>query len=488
MGEAQAGERVGNKYRLLRLLGEGGMGSVWVALHEPLRAEVALKFMHRQQASDPEARARFEREARAAARIRGEHVVHVLDHGMHDGVPFLVMELLEGEPLSEVLHREGTLDAAVAIELLRQIARGLQRAHDQDVVHRDLKPSNVFLCDSETEGVKLLDFGVAKRLGSARDAITATGNLLGTPRYMSPEQARGGEVDSRTDVWALSVIAYRMILGQYPFEGDGLPLLLSAILHGKVVAPSERWPEAPEALDAVMARAFRRDVRERFATAGEFVTAFEHALEEAPMVSQDLRARSVAEVTTKALVVTQRPATIEQAPNLDAVQSGGHPAAQSVIDDPPAPDNPWRLGFAIALGLAIGVVAIRSISSPAPWRSAAPIPEALLPAVATTMASGAAPEATTDRNGATIAGDTGNDRRPQRTRGKASRRPSPRRPARKVAGSQDASAGSGGAASAADDPLGLGGSAGEEVPTMFDDERTPMRPRPGKKAVIFESR
>ena len=196
------GLRVADRFRLVRLLGQGGMGSVWLADHLALDIPCAIKFIDREPNS-ADARRRFEREAKAAAQLRGQHVVQILDHGVWEGVPYIAMEYLEGEDLAARLERLGRLAHGQTARIIAQVAKGLGRAHAAGIVHRDLKPENIFLTkDGDDDVVKVLDFGIAKRSQtSLSEAGTKTGSLLGTPFHMSPEQARGVKgIDHRSDL------------------------------------------------------------------------------------------------------------------------------------------------------------------------------------------------------------------------------------------------------------------------------------------------
>ncbi len=261
------------KYRLERELGRGGMGSVWLAQHLTLRSPVAIKLIDPAIANSPEALARFLREAQAAASLRSPHVVQVLDHGVDEGVPFIVMELMEGESLATRLERQQRLSPEETAGIITQVARAMTRAHEAGIVHRDLKPDNIFVVRNDEEEVaKVLDFGVAKShthgVGAVSSA-TRTGSVLGTPYYMSPEQAEGSKaVDHRTDLWAMGVIAWECLLGRKPFDAETLGGLLLAICARDLPVPS-RVGVVPAGFDAWFARACARDVSVRFSSARE---------------------------------------------------------------------------------------------------------------------------------------------------------------------------------------------------------------------------
>ncbi|HVJ17787.1 MAG TPA: serine/threonine-protein kinase [Polyangiaceae bacterium] len=278
---------VAARYQLLRKLGEGGMGSVWLAHDLSLDARCALKLIDHDKRSDPEVRLRFAREARAAAQVRSTHVVDVFDHGEWEGVPFIAMEYLVGEDLGERLERCGRLDADTTYRVVAQVARALTRAHAAGIVHRDLKPENVFLVrEEEGELCKVLDFGIAKFDSySLKDHATKSGSLLGTPCYVSPEQARGEPVDHRSDLWSLAVIAFHCLTGRLPFQSQGLGLLLAQVIYARLPLPSEIDPALPAALDAWWLRAASRDPEQRFQSARDLAEGLGSALGAAPLPS-----------------------------------------------------------------------------------------------------------------------------------------------------------------------------------------------------------
>ncbi|HXX66800.1 MAG TPA: protein kinase [Polyangiaceae bacterium] len=273
---------VAGKYELLRLIGRGGMGSVWEGRHATLGARVAIKFVDPEYADSPEARLRFMTEARAAATIQSKYAIQIHDHGLtDDGRPYIVMELLSGEPLDRRIERVGRVALTETARILAQVCRALQRAHDAGIIHRDLKPENIFLVrspDDDDEIAKVLDFGIAKFRGPPGDpglsSSTKTGAVLGTPFYMSPEQARGlRNIDHRTDLWSLGIIAYKCVTGVLPFDGESVGDLLVKICTGPVPVPSLMAPGLPLAFDAWFARSLERAPERRFATATELSDA-----------------------------------------------------------------------------------------------------------------------------------------------------------------------------------------------------------------------
>ena len=273
------GAIVAERYRLERPLASGGMGTIWVARHLQLDVDVAVKFMSEAVDGAPSGRARFEREAKSAARLRTPHVVRTYDYGVDDGTPFLAMELLEGESLEAKLRREAPLSLPVTAAIFRQIAKGLSEAHDLGIVHRDLKPANIFMARAASEEVvKILDFGIAKE---TRDLIvddeTKSGVLLGSPHHMSPEQARGGRVDARSDLWSLGVVLFRMVTAEKPFAGTNVGDIIAKICADAIPRPSAFVPSLPASIDEFFNRALARNPAVRFQSVQEMSAMFDRA-------------------------------------------------------------------------------------------------------------------------------------------------------------------------------------------------------------------
>jgi hypothetical protein len=274
---------IAGKYRLVSKLGQGGMGAVWRADHLTLKAPVAIKLLDPSIAKTEEGLTRFLREAQAAAALRSSHVVQTFDYGVNDGVPYIVMELLVGQSLAERLTTSGPLEPVALAALLKQVARAISKAHQAGIIHRDLKPDNIFLVEGEEDEAiaKVLDFGIAKaagELGVALESKTRTGALLGTPFYMSPEQAQGTSVlDFRSDLWSLAVITFEALLGKRPFESEALGDLLLKICANPLPVPSKLGP-VPAGFDAWFAKACNREPSQRFESAAEMAKAFERLL------------------------------------------------------------------------------------------------------------------------------------------------------------------------------------------------------------------
>jgi eukaryotic-like serine/threonine-protein kinase len=373
------GSVIGKRYRLLGKLGQGGMGSVWRAEHIELLTHVAIKLMDPEIAASTEAAARFKREARAAASLHTKHVVQVLDYGVDDGLPYIAMELLEGEDLAARLRRVGRLPASELFALLVQAGKAIGQAHERGIIHRDLKPANLFITrDSDTgeDLVKVLDFGIAKAqspLGSTCMPETRTGALLGTPYYMSPEQMSGrGRVDARTDVWALAVIAFEALLGRRPFDAETVQELTLVVCTDPLPVPSQLGP-VPRGFDEWFLRAGARDLGARFESIDAALDALRRVCTAAPAhpsVGQSVRSagdsdqRPVASVPethdTQASDTTHAPASVTVGPGVASKRRSlrllaaalvGASALVSVLvlvlarrehAVPPAPEQPIR--------------------------------------------------------------------------------------------------------------------------------------------------
>lgn len=333
------GVLIGGKYQLEQPLARGGMGTVWIARHVKLGAAVAIKFLDAHLAAAPALVVRFEREARAAANLDTPHVVHVHDYGVEDGTPYLVMELLRGEDLSSRLQQRRRLSLPEAGTILTQMGRALRRAHEAGIVHRDLKPANVFLASiDDNEVVKILDFGIAKEKWSRVEDSTKTGELFGSPHYMSPEQARAQkDVDHRADLWAAGVIAYRMITGKLPFPGEVLGQVLSCVLVDPFPPIAQAAPDLPPTFEGFFMRALAKNKEQRFSSIGELVDAFGAA------------SRSTAPGPSAILSISQSSSTtLDPIEPYVAPPPQPAPAPAPVLDPVPPNHAPEGLGIASA--------------------------------------------------------------------------------------------------------------------------------------------
>jgi serine/threonine-protein kinase len=279
MTEVFPGQVLGGKYRVDRVLGAGGMGMVVAATHLQLDERVAIKFLLPEALRNEEAVARFGREARAAVKIRGEHVARVIDVGSFDnGAPFMVMEHLDGRDLSALIEERGALPPADAVDAVLQALEALAEAHALGIVHRDLKPANLFLTrrPDGTPSVKVLDFGISKvtNASASDNAMTKTSAIMGSPLYMSPEQMTASrDVDARTDIWAIGVVLYELLSGRAPFRAESLPEICGLILTAAPPAIRNFSPATPEQLQNVVLRCLEKDRARRFQSVSELAQA-----------------------------------------------------------------------------------------------------------------------------------------------------------------------------------------------------------------------
>jgi eukaryotic-like serine/threonine-protein kinase len=392
---------VAGKYRLSRLLGRGGMGSVWEGVHTTLGTRVAVKFIESEHVNSPEARTRFENEARAAATLKSKHVVEVYDHGvMDDGRPFIVMEFLEGEPLDKRLDRVGRLHPKDTARIIGQVCRALTKAHAARIVHRDLKPENVFLVWDDEDGAdiaKVVDFGIAKfteggATGSSSSA-TRTGSVLGTPYYMSPEQARGlRSVDQRSDLWSLGVIAYRCMVGTLPFEGEAIGDLLVKLCTAPIPVPSQVAPDVPPGFDAWLQKALTREVDQRFQTAAELSQSLAavcglsvrgaYGTGEVPMMGPGSMQGAPGGAISSGAYSAVHPYATPLSSHLQAAQVTGAPMTQTPAPTPAKRSNAGALiaaGFAAVLVLGVGGLVLAKVLTKTP--ATADVAAAALPGV-----------------------------------------------------------------------------------------------------------
>jgi serine/threonine protein kinase/formylglycine-generating enzyme required for sulfatase activity len=431
---------IANKLRLLAPLGQGGMGVVWAARHITLETDVAVKFIRPERvAADPALVARFDREARATARIAHPNVVQVMDYGAVDGaVPYIVMELLRGFTLADLLERGGRLSFATAKSLVQQVGSALAAAHERGVVHRDIKPHNIFI----TEGsrgyplfVKVLDFGVAKMLGEAQvpamsSTLTETGMVIGSPPYMSPEQLEGSkDVDLRSDLWSLGVIMYETLTGSQPFVGASFVSVGAAVLKGKYRPASELRPNLPASIDDWFAKALCLEPSGRFQSASEMVEAFlcqdspapeseapgEQAHVAAFATTVDARvniAGSPVEVSDLSTETMESAAPAPPGPALIAV--GGTvshvPVAKKpdALSPPAPPRKRWRRVALIAGGAGAAALGV-ALSAPTPWNKLAGCPAGMVFIEGATFqmgsdADGETPSDETPRHAVTVRG------------------------------------------------------------------------------------
>ncbi|NMC70249.1 MAG: protein kinase, partial [Myxococcales bacterium] len=288
--DPRLGMVLAGRYRIVRRIGEGGMGVVYEAEHVELGKPVALKVLREDFTQKQDLVERFKQEARSAASIGHENIIDVSDFGTtEDGGIFFAMELLRGEDLADVLQREVRLPLERAARIVAQMCRALHAAHQKGIIHRDLKPENVFLVrkDDRRDIVKVLDFGIAKMttLDAEGRRLTKTGVIFGTPEYMAPEQARGQTLDLRVDVYATGVMLYEMLAGQVPFTGESFMAILTQHLFSEVKPLSQVAPDVavPAAVESVIYKAMAKDRDERYGTMLEMLEDLQRALQGLPV-------------------------------------------------------------------------------------------------------------------------------------------------------------------------------------------------------------
>jgi serine/threonine-protein kinase len=281
------GSIIADRYHVIRKLGEGGMGQVYLAEHVKMGRKSAVKVMNPGMVQNVDAISRFNREASNASRINHPNVAGIYDFGeTPDGLIYLAMEFVEGEPLTEIINRHGALVASRASEIARQIAEGLSVAHEMGIVHRDLKPDNIMVAKARSGAdlVKVVDFGIAKAAASDNQKVTKTGMVIGTPEYMSPEQLSGDPVDARSDIYSLGLVTFNMLTGKLPFPSDSMQETMIMRLTDKPKDLAEMRPEIawPADIQRVMDRVLERDVELRYAHSSDFARDLVESVERMP--------------------------------------------------------------------------------------------------------------------------------------------------------------------------------------------------------------
>ena len=368
---AETGALLDGRYRIVRLLGEGGMGAVYLASHVGLGRDVAIKFLHAELVSRDEVVGRFYREAQAAAAIRHKNIIEVFDVGVSpQGEPFLVMEYLEGESLAGLLKRAGPLNLGTACAVMEPVLHALQAAHRKGIIHRDLKPDNIFLAYQQGEPlvVKIIDFGISKFAQGEFDKWrTKTGSVMGTPAYMSPEQARGSAgLDHRTDIYSMGTILFEMLTGVLPFAGSNFAEYLSAMLIDDPRAPQSVCASFPPEAEPLVRKALAKNPDQRFQNAAEMLEAltalpsFDARQERLTLLASTIEIRGFAAGDLgQALSAPGRLADDKP------VSSRLRGAATAVLGA-----GPWRwviLGVALAAGAAAAVLwSSKTSRAPAP--------------------------------------------------------------------------------------------------------------------------
>lgn len=399
----QPGDVIGGRYRLVRVIGAGAMGVVWSARNESTERDFAIKLMLPEAAKDPARFARFFKEAKLAGRLRHRCIVEVYDLGRIEsgpmtGAPYLVMELLDGEPFDALLRRVGKLPAGTALRIVADIARGLSVAHAQGVVHRDLKPANIFL-HRTIEGrtvPKILDFGISKLIAREEPHAeeTTIGTILGSPAYMSPEQTSGEDLDSRADIWSLGVLLYKALAGALPFAGANFTTLMLAINTGSPTQLEDRIPGLPQELYALVHKCLSRRRGDRYATAAALADAIDKivAVHELPLlelsqvIGELLPIPSEHMKTMELGVLTSSPSEknsiTQPLSDTRVVDEDPVVTADVPLVAPPIASRRKPLVFvalAAAVLLAIFAVKFRNDPSPPPASTAAAVPKEIAP-------------------------------------------------------------------------------------------------------------
>ena len=351
------------------------MGSVWLAEHLTLGSEVAIKVLEPANADDETARRRFLQEAKAAASLASPHVVQIFDYGIEEGTPFIVMERLSGETLGQRLERERVVEPELLSTIFSHVGRAMQKAHDAGIVHRDLKPDNVFLVGNGEELIaKVLDFGVAKA-PRHDDLGTSTGALLGSPLYMSPEQAHGAKVvDQRSDLWSLGVIAFQCLTGRMPFQGAGWGELIAKICRDPPPVPSTVHP-VPEGFDAWFARATEHDPARRHSSVLELVEELRRILVPASGAVRFVSsAAPAAEVSVAAPGADANANTVElYAPRASLESTTAAVSTRAERTPGTVPRWPIVVGLASLVGLGFWVRSQREEPAPLPIATASAV-------------------------------------------------------------------------------------------------------------------
>jgi len=407
---------VADRYKVLRKLGEGGMGSVYLAEHVVIEKKFALKVLAPELARRPDLVARFLQEARSASRIGHENVIDISDFGQSpDGLVFIAMEFLDGKDLGEIVRGQGAMDWGQVRDIVLQICRALRAAHDKGIVHRDMKPENIFLVQREGQPhfVKILDFGIAKVMGLDPNGprLTRTGMIFGTPEYMAPEQAEGKDTDHRADIYAVGCILYHLITGQTPFIAESFMTMLTKHLMEDPVPPSTRRPDliiSPE-MDALVLKALEKDRDHRWQSMAELLEAVAACPGPESAPKRPIKGQTIAMGGADAPVAIRPARSKSAAPETKKLSRRAVDTAVSSaeVEPAPSPASGKKTVVLIVAGVALGIgvaawlaltprtktsqppapaplVTVQSAPpSPAPAPPAAAAPTAAIPGAAT---------------------------------------------------------------------------------------------------------
>jgi serine/threonine-protein kinase len=348
------------RYDIIDLVGRGGMGVLYRGHDPSLERDVAVKMMHLDFTRDSSARERFQREARAVARLQHRNIVTIHELGEVDGTPYIVMELLGGQDLDQVLKSDGTLSLGQKLDVVAQLCEALAYAHDQGIVHRDIKPGNVRLLEDGT--VKILDFGIARFTASS---LTLSGTVMGTPSYMAPEQIMGQPVDGRADLFSAGVLLYELLAGHRPFVGDSPTSVAYQIMHTDAPTLREHLPDLPDAINEIVTRALQKNPADRYARAQEMASDLQTV-----RMMLDLPLKPTGDErmpTANPEVVTQlfatKPRTETGAPSISNVRMRKS-AAEAAADAAPGSAAPPARAFSpvmVMVGFAVVLVAVAGL-------------------------------------------------------------------------------------------------------------------------------
>ncbi len=398
------GSIIAERYHVMKKLGEGGMGQVYLAEHVKMGRKSAVKVMNPGMVNDADAISRFNREAANASMINHPNVAGIYDFGeTSDGLIYLAMEFIEGESLTAIVEREGALTPKRAANIIKQTADGLQVAHDMGIVHRDLKPDNIMIAKKRdgTDLVKVVDFGIAKAAGNENQKVTKTGLVVGTPEYMSPEQLSGDKLDGKSDIYSLALVAFNVLTGKLPFPAESAQESMIMRLTDdpatlKSIKPDVNW--SPE-VQAVMKKALERKRDDRYQKASYFGDALWNALDQMPKQSSAASTAMFNAADGATTVMAPPPPTRVDARASSATPAPVTPASAAPFVSGPvaAPAKskaPMYAGIVVALGLAAGAVVYapkmmnKNGATPDTSKSATPI---TAPPQAATQNGGAAP-------------------------------------------------------------------------------------------------
>ena len=402
-GTDLVGSIIAERYHVLKKLGEGGMGQVYLAEHVKMGRKSAVKVMNPGMVNDADAISRFNREAANASRINHPNVAGIYDFGeTAEGLIYLAMEFIEGESLTSLVEKNGALPPLRAADIAKQAADGLSVAHDMGIVHRDLKPDNIMIAKNRdgSDCVKVVDFGIAKAAGSENQKVTKTGLVVGTPEYMSPEQLAGDKLDGRSDIYSLALVAYNMLTGTLPFEGETAQESMIMRLTDDprplaVTKPDTSWPTE---VQDVLGKALQRKRDDRYRSASEFGTALFVAVERMPKQAPAGATQMIGALDGATAMISAPPKTrLDASAAATPAPVAPAPVAPAAAVAPAKSKTPMIAGASVAVVAAIAAALFVSNSGGSPKPLAADSSKNATPvtAVATNASQNSAPPAGT---------------------------------------------------------------------------------------------